>query len=163
MAPVTIERSIASRRVRRSPIRLPLSCLWKYAALFLVALPASAFAQSDCESLQKFVRQAPDGFEPYVSGRAEPQSFDANLDRSPANVSWNGADCTVASHDDVLRCSWQKASFPDSVKMVAACLPGSTKVVAEGETFFTAPVTHVIVTVSGSDGTNDVLIEIRAP
>ncbi|HVZ27122.1 MAG TPA: hypothetical protein VG798_00565 [Rhizomicrobium sp.] len=129
----------------------------------MIALPGTALAQSDCGSLQAFVRQAPDGFESYVEGRAAPGSFDANLDRSPANVSWQGADCTVASHSDVLRCSWEKASFPDSVKMVAACLPGATKVVAQGETFFTVPVSHVIITVSGSDGTDDVLIEIRAP
>ena len=132
-------------------------------ALLLFLLPGSAFAQSECDTLKKFVAQAPDGFESYVGGRAEPQSFDANLNRSPANVSWNGADCTVASGNGVLRCSWAKASFPDSVKMVAACLTGATKVVADGETYFTVPVTHVIVTVSGSDGANDVLIEIRGP
>jgi hypothetical protein len=133
------------------------------APLLLALLPAGAFAQDDCDTLQKFVRQAPDGFEPYVSGRAAPQSFDADLDRSPANVSWGGSECTVASRNDVLRCSWEKASFPGSVTMVAGCLPGAAKVVAQGETFFTVPVSHVIVTVSGSDGTNDVLIEIRAP
>jgi hypothetical protein len=141
----------------------------RHFALIALLLPGPALAQNasaaagDCDTLQKFVRQAPDGFEPYVGGRAEPQSFDANLDRSPANVSLNGADCTVASHGDILRCSWEKASFPDSVKMVAQCIPGAAKVAAEGETFFTVPVSHVIVSVSGSDGTNDVLIEIRAP
>jgi hypothetical protein len=133
------------------------------AALFLLALTGNAFAQGDCDTLKALVRQAPDGFESYVAGRPEAQSLDAKLDRSPANLSWGGADCTVASRDDVLRCSWEKASFPDSVKMIAQCLPAATKVVAQGETFFTIPVTHVIVTVSGSDGTNDLLIEIRAP
>jgi hypothetical protein len=132
-------------------------------AALLAGVPQAALAQNNCDMLQKFVAQAPDGFESYVSGRAEPQSFDANLDRSPANISWAGANCTVASHGDILRCSWEKASFPDNVTMVAGCLPGAAKVVAEGETFFTVPVTHVIVAVSGSDGTNDVLIEIRAP
>ena len=135
----------------------------RYLSLLLAALPGSALAQTSCDTLKAFVQQAPDGFASYVGGRPAPQSFDANADRSPSNVSWGDADCTVASGNAVLRCSWENASFDDSVKQVAGCLPGTTKVVAPGETYFLNPLTHVIVAISGSDGTNDVLIEIRGP
>ena len=135
----------------------------RLAALFLISLTGSAAAESDCDTLKTLVRQAPEGFSSYVGGRPEPQSLDAKLDRSPSNISWGDADCTVASGNDVLRCSWAKGSFDDSVKMVSQCLPGAAKVAASGETFFTVPVSHVIVAISGSDGTDDLLIEIRGP
>jgi hypothetical protein len=147
----------------RARMPRPFPTALRYAALLLAAWPGCAAAQSNCDTLNSFVRQAPDGFASYVGGRPEPQSLDAKLDRSPASVSWGDADCTVASGNDVLRCSWEHASFADSVKLVTQCLPGATKIVAEGETYFTVPVTHVIVAISGSDGTNDVLIEIHGP
>jgi hypothetical protein len=144
---------------RPSALRIIAGLGW--VILLTAALPETATAQSSCDTLQSFVRQAPDGFSSFVGGRPPPLSFNEALDRSPANVSWGDADCTVASGNGVLRCSWDHASFADSVKMVTACLAGANKVVAPGQTYFTVPVTHVIVAVSGTDTTDDVLIEIR--
>jgi hypothetical protein len=133
--------------------------------LALVALfPGAAAAQSNCDALQALVKQAPDGFAGYVAGPAAPQSFDASMDRRPANVSWGNAICTVSSNDSILRCSWDDASFAGTVAQAAACLPGAGKVAASGETYFTLPVSHVIVTVSGSGASGgEVLMEIRGP
>ena len=132
-------------------------------ALLPALLPTSAFAQNACDTLQGFLDKAPDGFSSYIAGLAGDYSLDAALERRPANVSWGGAPCTVSSDSEIFRCSFDNASYKESVDFVASCLPAAKKTMAPEETYFIIPTTKVIVSVYDSDGSGAVMVEIRRP
>jgi hypothetical protein len=69
----------------------------------------------------------------------------------------------VSSDSAVFRCSFDNASYADSVSFIASCLPAAKKTPGPEETYFIVPTTKVIVSVYDSDGSGAVMIEIRRP
>ena len=132
-------------------------------ALLPALSPTGAAAQNACDTLQGFVDKAPDGFSSLIAGLAGDYSLDAALERRPATVSWGGAPCTVSSDSGVFRCSFENASYKESVDFIAGCMPAAKKTLGPEETYFIVPTTKVTVSVYDSDGSGAIMVEIRRP